>query len=244
MSLSFGPDDLECPASEHCPVAATTLTKLARAGQLPTCGIAKGSTWHRVYSSRFGHTEANPGYGDARFSPFNETGTDIRVPTVYLAKTPHAALLETVLRDVGEWVVREVSEARFYGQLHVGLEATETLEVADLRNSTLTKLNIPRPAIASSAQEHYPCTRTIAKAIHASAQNLAGIVWHSRQTEISHRPDAETLVLFADRLAKGRDALVLARSLTAVGSIGEGAGRVILDELLEDLGVTVISPLS
>lgn len=244
MSLSFGPDDLECPAPEHCPVAATTLTKLARAGQLPTCGIAKGSTWHRVYSSRFGHTEANPGYGDARFSPFNETGTDIRVPTVYLAKTPHAALLETVLRDVGEWVVREVSEARFYGQLHVGLEATETLEVADLRNSTLTKLNIPRPAIASSAQEHYPCTRTIAKAIHASAQNLAGIVWHSRQTEISHRPDAETLVLFADRLAKGRDALVLARSLTAVGSIGEGAGRVILDELLEDLGVTVISPLS
>lgn len=244
MSLSFGPDDLECPAPEHCPVAATTLTKLARAGQLPTCGIAKGSTWHRVYSSRFGHTEANPGYGDARFSPFNETGTDIRVPTVYLAKTPHAALLETVLRDVGEWVVREVSEARFYGQLHVGLEATETLEVADLRNSTLTKLNIPRPAIASSAQEHYPCTRTIAKAIHASAQNLAGIVWHSRQTEISHRPDAETLVLFADRLAKGRDALVLARLLTAVGSIGEGAGRVILDELLEDLGVTVISPLS
>ena len=84
----------------------------------------------------------------------------------------------------------------------------------------------------------------MAKAVHASEQNLAGIVWHSRQAEISHQPDAEVLVLFADRLAKGRDGLVPTQSLTAVGSIGEGAGRLVLDELLEDLGVTVVSPLS
>ena len=244
MSLIFGPEDLSCPALDRCPVAAAALTGLARRGQLPTTGIAEGSAWHRVYSSQFGHAEANPGYGDARFSPFNETGTNTSVPTVYLAMTPHAALLETVLRDVGEWIVREVSEARFYGQLHVGLEMTEAVRVADLRNSALTKLNIPRSAIASSPQEHYPCTRTVAKAVHASEQNLAGIVWHSRQAEISRQPDAEVLVLFADRLANGRDALVPTQSLTAVGSIGEGAGRIVLDELLEDLGVTVVSTLS
>lgn len=244
MRRVFGPEDLECPAPGHCPVATDALTELAHTGQLPACTISEGSTWHRVYSSRFGHTEANPGYGDARFSPFNEAGTDTRVPTDYLAKTPHAALLETVLRDVGEWIVREVSEARFYGQLHVGLETTERLKVADLRNPALTKLNIPRSSIASSAQEHYPCTRIVAKAIHASAQNLAGIIWHSRQTEISHHPDTEALILFADRLAEGRDALSLAPSLTAVGAIGDGAGRIVLDELLEDLGVTVVSPLS
>ncbi|WP_101547385.1 hypothetical protein [Brevibacterium iodinum] len=84
----------------------------------------------------------------------------------------------------------------------------------------------------------------MAKAIHASKQNLAGNVWHSRQTELSHHTDSEALILFADRLAKGRNALALTHSLTAVGAIGEGAGCIVLDELLEDLGVTVVSPLS
>lgn len=244
MSLISGPEDLECPAPEHCPVATEALTGLARHGKLPTCTIAEGSAWHRVYSSQFGHAEANPGFGDARFSPFNETGADTRVPTIYLAKTPHAALLETVLRDVGDWILREVSEARFYGQLHVGLETAESVKVADLRNPKLASLGIARTAIASSPQEHYPCTRTVAKAIHASGQNLAGIVWHSRQPEINHHPNTEVLVLFSDRVGKGRDALALTQSLTSVGAIGEGAGRIVLDELLEDLGVTVVPPLS
>lgn len=244
MNLGFVPEDLECPAPDQCPVAIEPLTSLARDGSLPTCTIPVGSAWHRVYSSQFGQTEANPGYGDARFSPFDEPGSNRRVPTLYLAESPHAALLETVLRDVGEWEIREVSEAQFIGQLHVGLETVETLHVADLRNPALARIGIDRTAIASSSQEHYPCTRTVAKAIHTSSQNLAGIVWHSRQTEISGRPDAESLVLFADRLANSRDALALTRSLTAVGAISEGAGRIKLDELLEDLGVTVVSPLT
>ncbi|UZD61096.1 hypothetical protein [Brevibacterium sp. JSBI002] len=84
----------------------------------------------------------------------------------------------------------------------------------------------------------------MAKANHGSTQNLAGIVWHSRQTELSHHTDSEALILFAARLAKGRNALDLTHSLTAVGAIGEEAGCIVLDELLEDLGVTVVSPLS
>ncbi|WP_197021782.1 RES family NAD+ phosphorylase [Brevibacterium sp. VCM10] len=242
--MRFAPEDLECPEPDQCPVATEALTSLARGRSLPTYTISVGITWHRLYSSQFGQTEANPGLGDARFSPFNEEGTNRRVPTLYLAETPHAALLETVLRDVGEWEIREVSETQFYGQqLHVGLETVEALHVADLRNPEMAALGIGRSAIASSSQEHYPCTRTVARAIHASQQNLAGIVWHSRQTEISGRPDAEALVLFADRLANGRDALALTLSLTSVGATGEGAGRIKLDELLEDVAVTVVSPL-
>lgn len=90
-----------------------------------------------------------------------------------LADSPHATLLETMLRSVGEWELREVSEQPFYGQLHVGLETIEAMYVADLRNPALARLNIDRTAIASSSLGHYPCTRTEAKAIHASRQNLA-----------------------------------------------------------------------
>ena len=244
MSPKFGAEDLTCPASASCPVAIDLITEKARAGALPTHAIAEGSVWHRVFSSKFGHTEANPGYGDARFSPFDSTDTGSRVPTFYLAETLQAALLETVLRDVGDWPVREVSEDRFYGQLHAELQTAETITVADLRDWELKKLDVARSAVASSDQEHYPCTRTIAKAVHASPQNLGGIVWHSRQAELATSPAAEALVLFADRLVSGRDALTLSPALTAAGAIGEGVGRVELDELLEDLGVTVIAPLS
>ena len=75
-------------------------------------------------------------------------------------------------------------------------------------------------------------------------KNLGGIFWHSRQAELAASSAAEALVLFADRLVSGRDALTLSPTPTAVGAIGEGVGRVELDELLEDLGVTVIAPLS
>ncbi|WP_413334577.1 RES family NAD+ phosphorylase [Brevibacterium sp. GP-SGM9] len=244
MSARIGPEDLDCPAPAKCPVAKELLVESALSGVLPTHTVTVGTTWHRVYSSRFGHTEPNPGYGDARFSPFDAAASDSRVPTFYLAETPHAALLETVLRDVGDWDVREVSEDQFYGQLHCELVTTEAIRVADLRDPQLKTLGIARSAIASSQQEHYPCTRTVAKAIHTSAQNLAGIVWNSRQGEMTGFPNAEAMVLFADRLTHGRDALTLSQKLTAAGAIGEGAGRVELDQLLEELSIAVISPLN
>ena len=75
-------------------------------------------------------------------------------------------------------------------------------------------------------------------------KNPGGIVWHSRQAEVAASPAAEALVLFSDRLVSRRDASTLSPTLTAAGAIGEGVGRVELDELLEDLGVTVIAPLS
>lgn len=71
-------------------------------------------------------------------------------------------------------------------------------------------------------------------------KNPGGIVWHSRQAEVATSPAAEALVLFSDRLVSRRNA----STLTAAGAIGEGVGRVELDEPLEDLGVTVIAPLS
>lgn len=243
MSPSLGSEDLVCPDPIRCPVAKDLFTQVARAGSLPAHTIAEGSTWLRVYSSEFGHAEPNPGCGDARFSPFNAHGTASPVATFYLAETLHAALLETVLRDAGDWKIREVSEDQFYGQLHIELVVAETINVADLRDPELKTLDIARSAIASSEQEHYPCTRTVAKEIHASTQDLAGIVWHSRQAEMSGQTRAEALVLFSDRLTGGRNALTLSRKLTAAGAIGEGFGRVELDRLLEDLGITVISPL-
>src|SRR5699024_5040838 len=120
------------------------------------------------------------------------------------------------------------------------LRAEQGFSVVDLRDPELAALGLDRAAVASSPQEHYPCTRTIAQAIHASPQEPAGILWHSRQAEMTGHGSVEVLVLFAERHRDVRRALTLVPSIRSSGALGEGIGRIWLDELLESLGIGVI----
>ena len=240
MSRAFKPEALTCPEPSTCTVAIGALTDLARKGQLPSTTIPADTAWSRVYDSRFGRTEFNPGFGNARFSPFDSELGGNRVAAIYLAETPEAALLEGSLRDVDVDGIPEAEEESFHGLLHVELLASEVFKVADLRDPQLDDLGLKRTAISSSPSQHYPCTRTVAKAIHASPQNFSGIIWHSRQVEVSRLPRVLVMVLFEERLSQGRDAFRLNPGRDSIGSLYEGEGRVQLDTLLDRLGVSVV----
>jgi len=57
-----------------------------------------------------------------------------------------------------------VAERSLAGLLHAELRSEEIFDVADLRDPQLAALGVGRASIASSSQEHYPCTRRIAQA--------------------------------------------------------------------------------
>jgi hypothetical protein len=241
VTSAFDPEDLDCPRPQSCPVAVRQLSSLAHEGRLPTVTPAPGSGWSRVHHARYGYAEPNPGFGDSRFAPFDAADDGHRVPTLYLAETPEAALLETALHGVSEWARREVAELGLLGLHHAQLLLPGGLTFADLRDPQLQLLGLERSHLASSSAEHYPCTRTVAKAVHASKQALDGILWHSRQTELNGRHPAEVMVIFADRPNGARNAWSLAAHVHASGSLLEGAGRLWLDELADQLNITIFS---
>lgn len=240
MTRSFPPEDLLCGDRRSCPVPVEDVRNLAAGGGLPTTRLLPGRSWLRVYDARDGYAHPNPGYGDARFSPVDDARTGARVPTLYLAETLAAALLETVLHDVTT-AGRVISEADLHGRLHAHVVPPGPLTVADFRDEALRAMGLPRGGIASSSAEHYGCTRCVAKAVHSSPQDVAGILWHSRRAELTGQGPLEAAVLFADRVPMGRERWGLHRDRIASGSLLEGTGRLLLDELAEELEVAVLT---
>lgn len=244
MTAGFPAQDLDCPDPQSCPVAVETLESLARSRQLARVSEPETRHWFRIYDAQDGHSHPNPGFGDTRFAPFDALGTGSRVPTLYLAETLEAALLESSLHDIHQQKPRVVAEAALLGKLHARVVPPGDLNLADLRDPQLESLSLVRENLASSSPEHYPCTRRVARAIHASPSSTAdprpaGILWHSRQAEISDRPGQEVALVFADRVPQARNAWTLAAYRDASGSLLEGAGRLLLDELAESLDVTI-----
>ena len=70
-----------------------------------------------MYDGKWGYDEHNPGFGDARFSPFDDATDGHRVPSMYLAANPTAALLETVFHEVHQSSSRIVDERDLRGKL-------------------------------------------------------------------------------------------------------------------------------
>lgn len=242
MSVPCPPQDLDCPDPTGCTVAE--LQTLAVSGRVHTVTSPASRHWFRVYDARDGHSQPNTGHGDTRFAPFDELSTGLRVPTLYIAESLAGALLETSLHDVHVRTPRVVAERSLLGKLHAQVVPPRGLELADLRDPRLSALGLTRENVASSSAEHYPCTRRVARAIYAGPSGAAGsgpdgIIWHSRQAELTGRPPEEVAVVFTDRVPSGRDAWQLAPQRQASGSLLEGVGRLLLDELADELDVTI-----
>lgn len=239
--------DLTCPKPSNCTVAVEEFTALAQSGALPTVTFPSDYHWVRVYSAQDSFSTPNPGYGDTRFAPFDSLDSGQRIPTLYLAESLEAALLETTFHYIHEKDDQVVSEIQLHGRLQAHVTPPTELHVVDLRDEQLENLGLVRANIASSPPEHYPCTRRVAQAIYSMPNKTgprpAGIVWHSRQAELAGRNGVNSLVVFADRVPHQRDSWKLLLHRYASGALLEGAARLALDSLAESLGVTFIQPL-
>lgn len=229
--MTLPPEDLDCPDPPGCPVA----TALPR---LRTTTLRAGTPLYRVYNATWGYDEHNPGYGDGRFSPIDDPATGRRLPSMYLAATPAAALLETVFHDVHELGGRIIYERDLRGKLLAHLRVPAAAALADLRDPELRRLELRRPQLVSSPAEHYPCTRRLcisALSQRRRGRQLSGLIWHSRQAELADTTPVEVVVLFGDpRYPAGRGSWPLFGP--GASSLYDGPGRLLVDEIAENLG--------
>ncbi|MCW2688469.1 MAG: hypothetical protein JWR37_3359 [Mycobacterium sp.] len=234
MDAAFPPQDLECPDPDGCPVVATL-------PRLRSVSLRVATVWYRVYDAMWGYDEHNPGYGDARFSPIDDPTTGLRLPSMYLAATPTAALLETVFRDVHHGASRIVYERDLRGKLLAYVRVPAVAVLADLRNPELTRLGLRREQVASSSAEHYPCTRRLVIAALRQPHGkraLHGLIWHSRQSELAGQGPVEVVALFGEpRYGPGRGSWTLFGP--GASSLYDGAGRLTVEEIAEDLGAVI-----
>lgn len=234
MAAAFPPVDLACPDPDGCPVP----TDLPR---LQTTAVAAGMSWYRVYSATWGYDEFNPGFGDARFSPIDDPATGDRLPSMYVAATPTAALLESVFHDVHQHSARAIYERDLRGQLLAHVRAPRVATLGDLRDPELDRLGISRDALVCTTSEHYPCTRrqaTAALAQRPKARPMHGLIWHSRQAELAGHERAEVMVVFGGaRYASKRGSWKLFGPGTS--SLYDGPGRLHVDEIAEHLSAVI-----
>lgn len=232
--MALPPADLDCPDPDGCPVPATL-------PRVRTTTLRAGSPLYRVYDATWGYDEHNPGFGDARFSPIDDPTTNSRLPSMYLAATPTAALLETVFHDVHQVGGRIVYERDLRGKLLAHLRLPVEAALGDLRDPELDRLGLSRPQVVSSAAEHYPCTRRLACAALDQPRRgraLTGLIWHSRQAELADARPVDVVVLFGGpRYPSGRGSWPLFGP--GASSLYDGPGRLLVDEIAESLSAVI-----
>jgi hypothetical protein len=234
MATDFPPQEIDCPDPEGCMVAPTL-------PQLHVVSLGEGTAWYRVYNTTWGYDEHNPGYGDARFSPIDDPVTHKRLPCMYLAANPTAALLETLFHDVYHDSSRTMYERHLRGKLLAHVRVPAGAVLGDLRDPELDRMNLRRNAIVSSPAEHYPCTRRLAVAALGQPHNegtLQGLIWCSRQAELVDEEPVEVVVLFGGRRYSSRRG---SWHLFGPGAqnLYEGPGRLLVDEIAERLDAVI-----
>lgn len=233
--MVFPPQDLVCPDPARCPVVKPS----ALPNPLPLVRLSRGTPLYRVYDSTWGYDEPNPGYGDTRFAPFDSLNGD-RVPALYAGETDIAALLETIFHAVDDSAPRWIEESHLREQLLVHLSAPADLTLVDLRDDVLASAKIARDQLVSSPSEHYPCTRVVARHLHAVyvETGLAhGLVWHSRQAELAAMAPVLVLVVFTSSYGVPRGGWV--RIGPGTQNLLEGPGRLRVAEIATQLGATI-----
>lgn len=229
-----------CPRPGQCLVAVDPIRDLAGgSGALKLVSVPQ-RPWHRVYSAHDTFATPNPGVGNTRFAPFPDPVSDAMVPTMYLADSLAAALLETVFHNVdvasGAGVV---AHRDLHARLHAKVVPPRALRLVDLRDDELSRLDIDRSQLVTSSAEHYPCTRAVAQILHGLSTRVDGLLWHSRQADQQGFGQAETAVVFCDRVPTARTSWELLSAHDALGALVEGSGLAEVNSVAVELGITL-----
>lgn len=165
----------------------------------PTVATVAPRFWWRVHVSRFEPNEFHPGgSGDARFSPLTRPD-GIPIPTLYLASTLEAALLETVLHDVPtppDNYTLDLERLREQQFVASRLRPKRALQLNDLSAKGLKRISLTRTDLIDTPVSEYPYTRAWADWLH-SQKRTHGLTWVSRQDD-----QARACMLFGDRLSR------------------------------------------
>ena len=187
-----------------------------------------GRRLYRVHSEHYSPTAFNLGNGrPGRFHPIeSEAGT--MIPTLYAADRINGALSETVFHSwvAGGVVLRGELRHRYITEI----ELTEDISLADLTGHGLRRLGLTRIELLECGPAHYSATAKWASALHGSDDNVAGLLWVSRQFDTS-----KALVAFGDRL--GPEPFV-ARGEPR--SLYRGAGFRLVQRAASDAGITLM----
>lgn len=181
----------------------------------------KGKPIERIHSSRFSATDFNPGMGNSRFSPINDSQGK-SIPTLYGGENIAVAVMETVLHDLPtpcEYAPVELSVLHALSRSQISPE--EDLRLVDLNPRFMKKQGITQADLLGSAADSYTETHQWAEKIYADNPEAQGMQWASKQ----HGDKA--LMLFGDR--------VNAKNLKVIVDGESASGSVILNDTLSAL---------
>jgi hypothetical protein len=154
--------------------------------------------WYHVYCTRSRPaTRADTfseGWGDTRFAPIlTETGAPVH--TYYVASTPQAAYMESVLHDVtlsppGMFEVAELVHFHL-----VRLRLPETLRYVSFHTPYLPRLGIQRADLVDSLPVCYPKSRRWSQAAYLQRSEAQAVGYGSKRDD-----SARCMMLFKQRL--------------------------------------------
>lgn len=227
------PQDVVCPNPASCSVA-TTLP------QVKTITLQQGRILYRVYDGTWGYDEFNAGWGDTRFAPIDDPLTGNRLPSLYLGETPTAVLLESIFHDVHELGSMVVYQNDLHEKLLAHIQVPTNAILADLRDFQLDRMGLTRSQVVSSPAEHYPCTRRLAIQALKQEHNppIQGLIWNSRQSELTNTPPEEVIILFGDNRYPSERG-TWQRLGPGSQNLYEGPGRLLVDQIANELAAII-----
>ncbi len=154
--------------------------------------------WYHVYCTRsYPSTRADTfseGWGDTRFAPIvSQTGATVH--TYYVASTPEAAYMESVLHDVSLSPpgIFEVASLTHFHLVRVRLPTS--LRYVSFHTPYLPRLDIERAHLIDSQPVCYPQTRRWSQAAYLQRIEAQAVGYGSKRDDA-----ARCLMLFKQRL--------------------------------------------